>query len=121
MAEEKILKDEILSDEQLEQVAGGGTRQTVGDKDFLYDMGYVSSDSGYPWTESWGTISRAVDEGWSKVGITSVTKWGCPDNLYFVGDRQISRREAFRIVLRKKGWNETAVQQFNVENYAGTF
>lgn len=121
MADKDKYADEIMSDEELDNVAGGGTRQTVGDKDFLHDMGLASSDSSYPWSESWGSLSTAVDDGWKKVGITSVTKFGSADNLYFLDGKPISRTEAFRTALRAKGWNETAVQQFNVDRYAGSF
>ena len=39
MADEKILKDEILSDEQLDNVAGGYYQQTQGMVNFLKDRG----------------------------------------------------------------------------------
>ena len=69
-----------MSDEELDNVAGGGTRPTRGDNDFLAAMGYSrgTSDFLFRWEEN----AAAVDSAWSKAGVTSVTKFGCPDNLY---------------------------------------
>ena len=44
MAEEKILKDEILKDEQLDNVAGGNRLETFGDGNELYKRGLLSED-----------------------------------------------------------------------------
>ncbi|MBR0261282.1 MAG: hypothetical protein IJQ85_05765 [Selenomonadaceae bacterium] len=44
MAEEKILKDEILKDEELEQVAGGTIIETLQDGNELYKRGLLSAD-----------------------------------------------------------------------------
>ena len=41
MKDEKILENEILSDEELDQVSGGGSNQTTGDSDFLNQLGYT--------------------------------------------------------------------------------
>ena len=44
MAEEKILKDGILKDEELEQVAGGTIIETLQDGNELYKRGLLSAD-----------------------------------------------------------------------------
>ena len=44
MAEEKILKDEILSDEELDNVAGGTRIETFADGDELYKRGLLSEE-----------------------------------------------------------------------------
>lgn len=49
---------------------------------------------------SWDSISWAVDRAWSKAGITCVTK-PFKDNQYFVGQKEISRDEAYKIVKEK--------------------
>ena len=41
MADEKILKDEVLSDEELDGVAGGNCRHTANDSKLLYDYGLI--------------------------------------------------------------------------------
>lgn len=95
MAEEKKLADEALSEEELEKVAGGSVWQTADDSEFLYDYGLVEDWHGQTTTMfNWVSYSAKVDEGWSKAGITCVTKpWG--DNLYFKNGKEISRKEAY--------------------------
>lgn len=44
MADEKILKDEILSDEELDGVAGGTRIETFQDGDELYKRGLLSAE-----------------------------------------------------------------------------
>lgn len=44
MADEKILKDEILSDEELDGVAGGNRLETFGDGNELYKRGLLSAE-----------------------------------------------------------------------------
>ena len=44
MAEEKILKDEILEDEQLNEVAGGNRLETYADGNELYKRGLISEE-----------------------------------------------------------------------------
>ena len=40
MAEEKILKDEVLKDEQLDRVAGGNVHEINKDRQFMIDLGF---------------------------------------------------------------------------------
>ena len=44
MADEKILKDEVLSDEELDGVAGGNRLETFGDGNELYKRGLLSAE-----------------------------------------------------------------------------
>ena len=120
MAVEDKFADEVMSDAELEQVAGGGTRQTVGDGKFLMSFGYM--ENGNPdYFLGWEKSSAKVDAGWAKVGITCVTKFGCPDNKYFAGSQEISRKEAFRIFLRKKGYSEDAINNYDFDQWSGSF
>ncbi len=43
MADEKILKDEIMSDDELDNVAGGNRLETYGDGNELYKRGLLSA------------------------------------------------------------------------------
>ena len=120
MAEEKILKDEILSDEQLEQVAGGGTRQTVGDDTFLTKFGYMEEGS-RDYLFDWIKDSAKVDAGWAKAGVTCCTVFGCGDNKYWINGNEVSRKEAFAYVLRKNGYSEDAIANYDYDQWAGSF
>ena len=93
---------EKLSDEELDVVAGGTVAQTTADQTFLYKHG-LTKETGYNnfWTFiAWLDISRAVDIGWGKAGITCVTK-PFKDNQYFFEGREISRETAVKIVEDK--------------------
>lgn len=86
---------EMLSDEELENVAGGTIGQTAGDSQILYDYGLMDRYYGtIPVMFYWGSKSAEVDAGWSKAGITCVTKpFG--NNQYFIDGKEISRGEAY--------------------------
>ena len=96
----KKINDELeqLTDEELDQVAGGTIGQTAGDSKILYDYGLMDKYYGtIPVMFYWGSKSAEVDAGWSKAGITCVTKpFG--SNQYFLNGKEISRKEAYRIV-----------------------
>ena len=94
---------EMMSDEELEKVSGGAFKQTSDDSEFLYKHKLMDKSYGLIGVSfNWSSASWAVDRGWAKAGITCVTKWGVvEDNLYFVGSKQISREEAYKIVEEK--------------------
>ncbi|MBR6014283.1 MAG: hypothetical protein IK062_10985 [Selenomonadaceae bacterium] len=104
MKDEKKFSDEILSDEELEQVAGGDMQETTWDSHLLYDYGIISDYHNAPaLLVHWESYSAEVDAGWSKVGITCVTEWSNHHNKYFAGDKEISRDEAVKILKSKFG------------------
>ena len=94
---------EKLSDEELEQVAGGSIPQTAEDSQFLYKHGILDNWHGsFAMAFKWGTYSKEVDDGWSKAGIICVTTPNpLKDNLYFKDGKPISRAEAYDIVEKK--------------------
>ena len=121
MANEDKFADEKLTDEELDGVAGGGTRQTAGDEDFLAAMGYMKGSSSTDYLFGWKENSAAVDSAWSKAGVTCVTKFGCPDNLYFINGKQVKRKEAFSHVLRQRGFNEDVISNYDFDQWKGSF
>ena len=103
MAENKILDNEKLSDEELDQIAGGTYAETARDTKFLYEYGlmdYWRYTSTLAFT--WLSDSKIVDAAWAKAGITCCTVPGDNDNnKYWAGGREISRDEAMKIVKSK--------------------
>ena len=91
---------EQLSDEELDQVAGGDIPQTAEDSQFLYKHGILDDWHGsVAMTFRWKTFSKEVDDGWAKAGITCVTNPSpFKDNLYFFKGKPITRTEAYDIV-----------------------
>jgi len=92
----KKINDELekLTDEELDQVAGGTVGETKVDSQILYDYGLMDNYYGdVSMTFYWKSGSAEVDAGWSKAGITCVTKpFGY--NQYFLNGKEISRDEA---------------------------
>jgi hypothetical protein len=98
MTKEDKFAEEMLTDEELDGVAGGSVASTAYDSEFLYEHGLVDHwHSTLSTFFMWGSYSAAVDAGWAKAGITCVTKpWG--DNLYLKDGKEISRDEAYNYV-----------------------
>lgn len=90
MTEDKFA-DEMLSDDELDQIAGGTDDQTIDDNIFLYEHGLMDVVS---------ASSDDVYAGWTKAGINCVTK-SFSDNQYFIDGKSISRNEAYDIVKSK--------------------
>ena len=112
MAKE-ILKDEILKDEELDQVAGGNVSNTASDSQFLRDVGVDPTLKGwgnYDTNKRFDEISGYVKEAWKKAGIDfSGDKDG--DNVYKLNGEEISRFDAYLYVQRAKE------KKINMANY----
>ena len=93
----KKINDQLeqLTDEELEQVAGGTISQTAADSKILYDYGMMNKyHENIPVMFYWKSKSAEVDAGWAKAGITCVTK-PLADNKYFLNGKEISRGQAY--------------------------
>ena len=104
-------KLEQLSDDELDKVAGGHTVSTAYDSQFLQKMGFM--DKSYNDFESffgWSSISKSVDSGWAKAGITCVTDF-FNNNKYFKDGKEVSRYEAYKTAADKVG------KTFNPDDY----
>jgi len=94
---------EEMSDEELEQVAGGTFKETAGDTRFLNDLAGLCDRFGatkaffYP-----GIVEDEASKGWSKIGITVHTGFS-GSNAYYLNGEQISRQQAFEYALKKFG------------------
>lgn len=93
MADEKILKDEILNEEQLDEVAGGTHDQTSSDMEHLYHK------YGIQWPQNWDDAVGQLGGMFWRAGMRLDTS-GKHSNQYFertpYGERSISQQEARR-------------------------
>ena len=92
---------EMMSDEELEKIAGGTFEETAEDSQLLYKHGLL--DNWYDpisLTLRWITFSKEVDKGWAKAGITCCTS-PCGANKYWRNGKQISREDALLYVSSK--------------------
>ena len=88
-----------LSAEELAEVDGGTIIQTTDDSTFLYGLGLMSEKfiPGEAYF-GWDKVSKSVEAGWAKVGITNVTHpWSSQDNEYWYNGQQISKERAYEI------------------------
>ena len=94
---------EEMTDEELEQVAGGTYKETAGDTRFLNDLAGLCDRFGatkalfYP-----GIVEDEACKGWSKIGIT-VSAGVFGSNVYYLNGEKISRRQAFDYACKKFG------------------
>ena len=115
----KILHEEILSEEELDKVSGGGERQTEGDSVFLKKFGI--NPAYHPGDYSSYNDVRAR---WKSLGIYCSANSHCLyGNQYLLGidEKPISRKEAFQIALKARGWNQIAIDCFDYSDYEGDF
>ena len=91
-------KLEMMSDEELEQVAGGNIGQTSADSQLLYDHGLIDDWHGnLHFTFHWNSESKKVDAAWARAGITCCTTV-VGANKYWKDGKEISREEAHNYV-----------------------
>ena len=87
----------IMMDEEMMMVAGGDLTEVMEDSIALYNAGYMGEkfDSRIYLITHWDYCSSAVDEGWKRAGVTSVTaSFDC--NTYFLDGQKIHRAEAYQ-------------------------
>ena len=99
MADEKIFKDEILDDEELEGVAGGTTAEIKDDRNRLIKLGYYEQK---PHQQFSVGIANALEK-LSKdteydFKFTSKSNAGHTANEYFFNGKQISRDKFWSLV-----------------------
>ena len=123
MANEDKFSDEMLTDEQLDEVSGGGTAQTIGDFRFVRATGFIHrlTETQFGFILGWRLNAPKVDGGWAKAGVTCCTVFGSGDNKYWIGGKEVTRKEAFAHVLRQKGYSEDAIAKYNYNQWPGEF
>ena len=126
MKDEKILKNEVLNDEELEQVSGGGTRQVCGDNDLMNLLGCNHYDGTIMWDGP--SMQEAVDivsKGWAQVGIEMKLEGlgggFFNDNQYKLNGQPIARKEAFVHAMKQRGWSQTAIDSFDWDGVKGAW
>lgn len=100
---------EQLSDEDLENVAGGTYNNTAADTRALNQLGLgVSGRSALEcfWIPTFQKAAKEVANTFDKFGIRVDQSWGAVQNRYYIagtGGKEISRQEAFQIVADQLG------------------
>ena len=86
-----------LMDKELNVVAGGDIAEVCEDSIALNVHGYMSEyfDDVFYLISHWDHCSSAVDDGWRKAGVTSVTRF-LDSNTYFIDGKEVSRNQAYK-------------------------
>ena len=91
----EILKEELLSEDQLEGVAGGTIREIVKDTDFMQAIGLLRQDE---------TDKDDLRRAWAQGGVTLILHGGKESpNEYYKNGKQITREAALKSVMKKTG------------------
>ena len=92
MADEKILKDEILKDEELDNVAGGTRVETYGDGNELYKRGIISAEDAL----SSSKVREALHGlGYKYQDHGGMALFGAKENEYFNKNGESVKRDEF--------------------------
>jgi len=98
MADEKILQDELMSDEELDQVAGGNCYQMADDSRFLNSLNGSCDRYGATKILLNGLFSSSIkpeiEKAWSTVGITVTLDNKFVINEYSLNGRKITQEQA---------------------------
>lgn len=103
MADKDKFADEMLSDDELDVVAGGTTHEVTTDAMFLFQRGLIDSYHLRRSTteRNLESASRNVVDGWAKIGVACE-----PDksggNKYFMGGKQVERWEALEYTVKQR-------------------
>ena len=115
MKDEKILQDEILSEEELEQVAGGTPGETADDSRFL---NVLLQGTKYHQCDRYGSFRiffnqrgeiNDVAKSWESLGIKFFHGEGL-SNIYSLNGKNLSRDEAWEYAQDKVGKHLTKAQ-----------
>ena len=105
----KINNDlELMSDEELGKVAGGGRVQTSWDSHFLHYDVLIAY---------WSSGSTAIKVAWDKAGITAKTYFTDYNDFDKNTGKPLSLKEAYTLALKNRGFNDIAVHDFNFDKY----
>ena len=98
MAEEKILKDELLSEEELDNVAGGKAWELQEDADYLRRYGLLGS----------GPVDKVqIEAAINRAGILNGISLGCDlhngdkSNSYYINNEKYSHDGFWREIKRR--------------------
>ena len=107
----KKINDELeqLTDEELENVAGGTYNNTAADSRALNELGLgISGRSALEcfWIPTFQKTAKDVANVFDSFGIRVEQSWGAVQNRYYIagtGGQEISREKAFQIVADALG------------------
>ena len=112
MADKDKFADEVMSDEELDQVAGGDSKQTSNDSRFLNSLNGSCDRYGEARIAfSAGTLSEEIEKAWATVGIKADVSFAMGDfgrnNRYYLNGQQITQEQARQHAMNVTGHHMT--------------
>lgn len=102
MKNDKILQEKILSDVELDNVAGGTQKETNQDLKNFEAMGmkifFQSNDKSFMYYQTLENLINAFN----KFGVKYEYDFGDKANKYFVGDKELNHEEVWKYINSKK-------------------
>ena len=95
---------ELMSDEELDQVAGGTANQMADDSQFLNEL--TGKQDRYGSFRCWFEgvrIGKELTKSWAAVGVTYVYSQNWNDCKYSIDGRDVSQQEARNHAMRVTG------------------
>ena len=111
----EILKNEIMNEAELEQVAGGNRDELALDTQLFNAMGgRIQAYDKYDITNTnVNGIAARITSLYGKLGIkVEYNDFGA--SRYFKGDQQITRNQAVEIALNNAGYHDMDPKQFQI-------
>ena len=102
MEKEKILKDAAMSEEELDQVAGGTASEIADDSRFLNSLN-GSTDRYGAFRTFWGTGYKEIKNAWASLGIETDLNSGTLDNKYYLNGQEITQEQARQHAMKVTG------------------
>lgn len=109
MADKDKFADELMSDDELDKVAGGDCSQTADDSRFLNSLNGSTDRYGatrllFTGGDADDRICEEIEAGWAKVGIKAMINTSAGSiNLYSLNGTYISQEEARQHAMNVTG------------------
>lgn len=114
----EILKEEILSEKELEKVAGGTLKEVSQDRAFLRDIGFniewKNTDYIYNYFDK---IKKELRDTWSQAGVRCkiISNGDCTKNVYTdTSGNIISRENAMIMAMNFRGVTDLDLSKYGV-------
>ncbi|MBR5914162.1 MAG: hypothetical protein IKZ58_07370 [Selenomonadaceae bacterium] len=104
MSEEKIMNYEMMSDDELGQVAGGNLKETADDSRFLNSLtGLVDRYNHLSLGWDFGGFKHYdIRQVWNKLGVKALLSSKC-SNEYYINGQRVSQEEARQHAMKVFG------------------
>ena len=103
MIDNKILEDAAMSDEELDQVAGGNCYQMADDSRFLNSLNGSCDRYGATRIFFSNVYCKEIEKAWSTVGITVTLSNEFVINEYSLNGRKITQEQARQHAMKVVG------------------